>query len=79
MVTQRTDETNPGVCPPLPLIGLRLGQSLKRLGVDRRHRDDGAFGRFRQGISGGRETGESLRLGAVLAAISLCAAFEECE
>ena len=54
MVTQRNDETNPGVCPPLPLIGLRLGRSLKRLGVDRRHRDDAAFGRFRQDISGGR-------------------------
>src|ERR1700704_4134154 len=48
MVTQRTDETNPGVCPPLPLIGLRLGQSLKRLGADRRREHDVIFGRRRQ-------------------------------
>jgi hypothetical protein len=48
MVTQRTDETNPGVCPPLPRTGLRLGRSLRRLGVDRRHLDDAVFGLRRQ-------------------------------
>src|SRR5438105_8795906 len=49
MMTQRTDETNPGVCPPLPLRGLRLGRSLKRLGVDGRRQYDVAAGRRRQG------------------------------
>lgn len=48
MVTQRSDETNPGVCPPLPLIGLRLGRSLKRLGADRRHPHDVVPSRLRQ-------------------------------
>src|ERR1700693_528969 len=52
MVTQRTDETNPGVCPPLPLTGPRLGRSLKRLGADRRHEDDVASVRLRQGWDG---------------------------
>ncbi len=54
MVTQRTDETNPGVCPPLPLTGPRLGRSLKRLGADRRRPHHGMSERRRQGISYGR-------------------------
>src|ERR1700693_1262658 len=52
MVTQRTDETNPGVYPPLPLTGLRLGRSLKRWGADRRRPDNVASESRRQGISG---------------------------
>src|ERR1700730_10636863 len=51
MVSQRTDETNPGVCPPLPLAGLRLGRSLKRLGADRRRYHHGMSEQWRQGIS----------------------------
>lgn len=46
--TQRTDDTNPGVCPPLPRIGLRLGRSLQRLGADRRRENNVDFGRGRQ-------------------------------
>jgi hypothetical protein len=30
------DDTDPGVCPPLPRNGLLLGQSLMRLGLDQR-------------------------------------------
>src|SRR5215207_2385839 len=37
VVTQRTDGADPGVCPPLPRSGPRLGRSLERLGADRRH------------------------------------------
>lgn len=52
MVMQRTDETNPGVCPPLPLAGPRLGRSLKRLGADRRRQHHVMSEGPRQGISG---------------------------
>ena len=48
MVTQRTDDTDPGVCPPLPRTGLRLGRSLERLGADPRRRQHAAFGAHRQ-------------------------------
>ena len=44
MVTQRTDDTDPGVCPPLPRTGLRLGRSLERLGADRRRQHNATFG-----------------------------------
>jgi len=43
-VTQRTDDTDPGVCPPLPRTGPRLGRSHERLGADRRHQHDAASG-----------------------------------
>src|ERR1051325_3200178 len=48
-VTQRTDDTDPGVFPPLPRTGLQLGQSLERLGADRRHPHDALVGLRRQG------------------------------
>src|SRR5690349_22616029 len=49
-VSRRT-RTNPGVCPPLPHTGLRLGRSLERLGVDRRPFHDVIFLRERQGMA----------------------------
>ncbi len=64
MVMQRTDETNPGVCPPLPLTGLRLGRSLKRLGVDCRRHDNVAFNRRRQGISGRQPSADMVPISA---------------
>ena len=43
MVTQRNDDTYPGVCPPLPHIGFLLGRNLERLGVDCRRPNDCNF------------------------------------
>ena len=48
-VTPRNDDTDPGVFPPLPHTGLRLGRSLERLGVDRRHPHDVTSRKNRQG------------------------------
>jgi|SRR2546423_3902704 len=60
MVMQRTDDTDPEVCPPLPRIGLRLGRNLGRLGVERRHDHDVIDRERRQVLSSQDDRGDRL-------------------